>query len=170
MRNLNIRLSLPFRFLLFGSLSRFERLVGMNSNMAHGDGHFVFIDCDQVDGGELLRSLKELQGKYDLGEILITSDDKVNSYRVWCFKVVPFRTLMRIISEFPYTDIDFIRWTARKGHATMRLTPKEGRAEQEVVGRVEGRENPMPQQVSIVEYETPRGKSVRLGYEVMADG
>jgi len=163
MRNITMRIELPFNTLLYGSVSRYHTLEGMNSRAENGR-HFVFIDCDETPLKAVVHSLTEIQKMYDLGEIHITADDKLNSYRVWCFKQVDFRTLMRIITWFPYTDVNYIRWTARKGYATLRLSAKPGRAPQEVVHTIPGRTNKLPDEVQMVVYETPTGKSVRLGY------
>jgi hypothetical protein len=160
-RNISMRLELPSHGVFYMNLSRVETLMGMNSNA--GDGrHFVFMDCDSVRLNELAVNLLELQNDFDLGEMYVTSDTSGN-YRVWCFEKVDFRTLIQIIAKCPYTDIDFLRWTARKGCATMRLSTKAGRKPQEVVLTVMGRENPIPPNVELVRYETPQGKSVKLG-------
>jgi len=172
MRNLYIRFQLPHNLLFFGSIARFEKLRGMNSNIGGGLGHFVFIDCDEVELNALVRWVREAQTKWDLGQVYITADSKTFSYRVWCFTTVSFRELMRIICDCPYVDVDFIRWTARKGHATMRLSTKADRDDQQIVATVYNglRKDKLPYQVEVVDYETPRGQALRLGYEVMADG
>ena len=160
-RNISLRIELPACRVLFMNLSKTQTLMGINSNTDNGL-HFVFLDCDSVRLNELSISLLELQKEFDLGEMYVTSDTPGN-YRVWCFDRVEFRTLIQIIARCPYTDIDFLRWTARKGCATMRLSTKAGRKPQEVVLTVMGRENPIPPNVELVRYETPQGKSIKLG-------
>lgn len=161
MRNLSLRLELPSHGVFYMNISKVQTLMGMNSKTDNGL-HFVFLDCDSVRLNELSISLLELQKEFDLGEMYVTSDTPGN-YRVWCFDRVEFRTLIQIIARCPYTDIDFLRWTARKGCATMRLSTKAGRKPQEVVLTVMGRENPIPPNVELVRYETPQGKSIKLG-------
>jgi len=160
--NLSFKLRLPFNRLFYCTLVETEYCVGFNSNYRGGDWHFIFMDIDDTNISDLRDELVRQQKKYDLGEMIVTSD-KVDSHRVWCFKQVQFKKMIEILCDNKFTNIEFIRWTTRKGCSTMRIGKKKGREEQVIVLKIEGKKNKIPPKIEKVVYETARGKTVKVG-------
>lgn len=159
--NIKFRLRLPFDRLLYMTLVKTEMCIGFNSNRHEKDSHFIFMDIDDTKIGDLIIELSRQQQKYDLGEIYLVSD-KNDSFQVWCFKQYPFKEMMSILLDNKYTNLPFIRWTARKGCSTMRIGSKKGRGDY-FITKLDGRFNPLPHYMEKVIYETVKGSGVTLG-------
>lgn len=158
--NFTFKLKLPFNRLFYASLVETEKCIGINSNRKGEDSHFVFMDIDEAKIGDLVIELERQQNKYNMGEIYITTD-KEDSYQVWCFKKYPFKKMLEILANNRYTNLPFIKWTARKGCSTMRLSTKEGRIESYLT-RLDGDKHKMPLKVEKVLYETAKGRGVKV--------
>lgn len=150
------RMHLPRDFIAYMLFTRVDHIVGFDSKVDY-DKHILLIDCDSETLDNVVSECVRIRDMYDLGEMFIVGDSKPNSFRIWCFKILTFRELLRIISEFKYSDLYFIRFTAKRGKAILRVSSKRGRDVQQIVKIVEGKTHPIPTRFSKISYETPDG-------------
>lgn len=149
------RFKLPKNHIFYMLFTRVDNMVGFDSKV--GDKHILMIDTDSEDYINILSECVRIQFKYDLGKMFIVSD-KPDSYRIWCFKLFTLREILNIICDFKYTDLYFIRFTAKRGKSILRVSSKKDRENQRIVKVIDGRDNPIPEKFHMVKYETPDGK------------
>ena len=160
--NFQLRYNLPFNRLFFATITKTETCGGFDSNVNDEDKHFIFLDFDDAKEEMVRDELTILQTLYDLGEIIMTSD-KPDSFHAFCFKQVSLRDLLKIMLDCEFVDFEQVRWTARNRKATLRMTPKEGRKAPRIIYIMPGKKHPIPENFRFVIYETPKGKTVKLG-------
>ena len=149
---------------LFGMLSSTQRLSGI-TNKIDKDKFFIMWDMENCSLPDCIGSLKNIQEKYNLGEIFITSDIE-KSYHGYCFDIVTFRRFLSIVCETKFCDWNFIRWSVVRGQATLRTSKKRNRDRQKVVAILKGHHNKIIENPIRVIYDTginKRGMVLNIG-------
>jgi hypothetical protein len=136
----------------YSTLGKIQTVEGISSKVDR-DRHIVLWDFDNCSLERVRSSLESAQKTFNLGEITVFSD-KPMSYRAVCYSQVSFRGLMEILISTKGVDDVFIVMTARKGQATLRLSPKVGRLDPEIVLRINGDYVNPPDKLSRWVYET----------------
>src|SRR3972149_6851778 len=98
-----MRIQLRFKIALytfFMMLSKTQRLEGITSKLKNGK-HIILIDIENCDAEICIEELANVQDKYKLSNIYITSDTYL-SFRAWCFTQTDFKTLLKIILDIPH--------------------------------------------------------------------
>jgi len=115
--------------------SRIQIVHGISSRISDDWGiHRILWDLDNCSQGDAYNSLRKVQGKYSLGDILILSD-KVGSYGAVCNIEVTFKELLHILIDTELIDPLFVRYAFQRHEAILRLSDKEGRKiHREVIG------------------------------------
>ena len=114
---------------------------------------------------QVIEEAKFVQKKYGLSNIYIKSDAE-NSFRVWCFSLVDYKTLLKILLDFEHLDMVFFVYTVRRNKASLRDSEKDGRPPEEVVAILESYWMPIPEYVEEVFYDTgivKQGLAISLG-------
>lgn len=150
-----------FRFKAFGynffaMVTKIETLEGITSLIPDTNNlHIIQWDLEtpELNLKKVDEALATVQEKHDLSDIYVMSD-KIHSFRALCFKLVDFRTLMRILWDTDYVDPTFIRWTQIRGMATIRLIQKKGRPPIEIVEILKSYHAPIPEKFERVVYDT----------------
>ena len=112
------------RFVLY-----FRKVIvvkGLNSECKDGT-HIGMVDIDNDDIQYLREELKRVMFTYGVPRADIMSTGKPGGYHVYLWKGFTFRESLRVMLEFPTCDLAHVRWTIKRGHATLRLTDKKGR-------------------------------------------
>lgn len=156
-----------FGHTFFVMLSHTQSLEGITS--LQDDGlHTPFFDIENCSLHECIRALEELQIKYNLSDVFVTSDlDR--SFRVWCFCHVKYTDYLRMQLDLLDTgilDYNFYWWTVKQGKSTLRTGSKAGRDRQKVVAFLPSYAVLFPKQCEKVLYDTgiqKRGLTVFLG-------
>jgi hypothetical protein len=100
-----------------------------------------------------------------LSNIYIKSDAE-NSFRIWCFSLVDYKTLLKILLDFEHLDMVFFVYTVRRNKASLRDSKKKGRPVEKVVAVLESYWMPIPEYVEEVFYDTgvvKKGLAISLG-------
>jgi hypothetical protein len=150
---IQIRKTLLNKFNIYFYFDRIEKLEGITSQVEFNK-HMVFWDFDNMDKRKVYNSLRDVQDKYDLSDIYVYSDNGI-SFRAICFKIVTLETLLRIIIDTNGVDMGFIKYTASRSKATIRLSNKEGRDNQSLAFIVPSFHLPIPETMEKVLYSTP---------------
>jgi len=146
--------SLRFTF----SCARITKVIGVNSELADGN-HILMWDFDDVSLGLVETSLRAIQTRYFLSDIIILKTKEPDSYNAWCFTVVDWARAVEIVAATPFVDWGFFRYSVWRYHFTLRVTPKNGR-DSKWVATLEGFEPPTARIEDLkywVEYETRKG-------------
>ncbi|MEM2675636.1 MAG: hypothetical protein QXT10_03980 [Candidatus Bathyarchaeia archaeon] len=162
------RLNFLFKFrniTVFFMVSASQTLEGITSKVGE-DQHIILWDLEKCTLEQAKETLAEVQYKYRLGDIWITSDCE-GSYRAWCFSRRPFKEYLKILLDTEHLDWNFFYWTVKRGQATLRTSNKQGRPPQKVVAYLKGYEpTEFPDKVVHVLYDTgveKRGVVVKIG-------
>lgn len=148
----------------FGMLSTTQTLEGIASLLNDGS-HVLMWDMEKCTLEQAEETLRNVQGKYGLSDILIFSD-KEGSYRAICFSRVDFRTFMRVLLATEHVDWNFIYWTMKRGKATLRTSNKKDRTAQKPVSILYSFPAEIPKTMEQVVYDTgteKRGHVIFLG-------
>jgi len=89
-----------------------------------------------------------------------------NSFRIWCFSVVSFKKLLKILLDFEHLDMVFFGYTVKRKKATLRDSNKKNRRSQKIVAVLESYLMPVPEHVREVFYDTgivKKGIAISLG-------
>lgn len=143
-----------------------QRLHGITSLLPNGM-HFILVDFENCSFEEVVEESKYVQQKYGLSNIYIYSDAE-RSFRVFCYSIVDFKTLLKIILDFKHSDMIFFNYTVRRKKATARISRKKGRPLPKLVKVLESYFLPFPEQVQEVFYDTgivKKGIAFSLGDE-----
>lgn len=161
------RLNFLFKFrniTFYAMVSASQTLEGITSKVGE-DQHIILWDLENCTLEQAKQTLAEVQYKYRLGDIYITSDLQ-GSYRGWCFSRRPFKQYLKILLDTQYLDWNFFYWTVRRGQSTLRTSSKQGREPQKVVAFLRGyEETAIPDKLTHVLYDTgleKRGKIIKL--------
>jgi hypothetical protein len=152
---------------VFLMVSHTQSLEGMSSLQKDGL-HTPFFDVENCSLIECVSALKELQIRFNLSDIFVTSD-KDRSFRVWCFCHVSFSDYLRMqlmLLDKKLLDYNFFWWTVKQGKSTLRTNSKQGRPLQKVVAFLPSYSVPFPKTCERVLYDTgiqKRGLTVFLG-------
>lgn len=152
---------------VFFMLSETQTLEGVTS-LLENKLHMPFFDIENCSLNEAENTLSELQFKYRLSDIFITSD-KDRSYRAWCFCQVKYTDYLRMMLDLidaGLLDYNFFSWTVKQSKATLRVSNKANRPKQEIVSVLDSYSAPIPKSVEKVIYDTgieKRGLTVFLG-------
>jgi hypothetical protein len=163
---LNFRMK-KFGITFFVMLAHTQSLQGVSSLLPNGK-HMPLFDIENCSLNEAENALRELQTKYGLSDVSITSD-KDRSFRAWCFLPVCYIDYLRIQLDLLVVgilDYNFFWWTVKQGKATLRVNSKINRPNQEVVSVLYSYSVPFPKSVEKVIYDTgieKRGLTVFLG-------
>jgi hypothetical protein len=168
MKNLTLKLNLPFNISISIWLQKIDRVLGINSRIGkrENDKHILLWDFDNVYLYVVEDRLKYVQEKYNLSNIYIIADNEKNSYKALCFTQQTFWEMIGILYNTQFIDQSFYRWTVRKGQATMRISKKKGRMDINVIDCIysKNRIQPeIPEVLNFVKYETSIGEYLRIG-------
>jgi hypothetical protein len=145
-----------------------QRLHGITSLVPNSGGkHIILGDIENCTLEQVIEEAKFVQKKYGLSNIYIRSDAE-NSYRIWCFSLVDFKTLLKILLDFEHLDMVFFVYTVRRNKASLRDSGKKGRPPEEVVTILKSYSMPIPEYIEEVFYDTgvvKQGLAISLGEE-----
>lgn len=138
----------------FGLISATQTLKGLTSRIGE-DKHIILWDLEDCTQHECLTTLKNIQLYYRLGQIYVLSDKNL-SYRAICFTKVNYMTMLKILINTDFIDSGFIQYTVQHGEATLRMTKKFNRDEQDLICIIpsEYRRDKIPKNLETVIYET----------------
>jgi hypothetical protein len=143
-----------------------QKLHGITSLIPNSKGmHFILADVENCTKKQVIEETKYVQQKHGLSNIYIKSDAK-NSFRIWCFSLVDYKTLLKIILDFEHLDMVFFIYTVKRGKATLRDVPKKGRPPEKIVAILESYPMPVPEHIEEAFYDTgvvKKGISISLG-------
>lgn len=108
------------------SFMQVEKVVGINSRVK-GGGHILMWDFDSSTGEQVVKELKRIQRKYKLPPIYVLKTKEDGHFIAYCFKRVEFQDLIKILADTKGICLTFLRATAWRFHATLRVSPKSGR-------------------------------------------
>ena len=158
-----------FRRFYFGNyhlsilLMKIQQVKGIaNRVIGEKDKYHIFWDIENCSLEQAIETLREIQAKYRLADIFITSD-KENSFRAWCFSKRPFIEYLRILLDTKSVDWAFIKWTVIRHKSVLRTSKKLGRPKQIVLRKLRGYEPyELPKKVIEEIYETGLEKYPKL--------
>ena len=161
-------------FTFFFMLARSQKLEGITSRVFDINGkptenHYVFWDCDIPDLEKIKTVLTKVQQIYNLSDIFVTSDNN-KSFRAWCFSIVDFPTFLKIlIDSKEIIDYEFLSYTFRRKEATLRISKKENRPFQFIIGVLKTYSVPFPtgimRQITYVTGCEKKGTTLSLGVD-----
>jgi len=139
---------------VFG-IMHYEKVVGVNSRVK-GGGHILMWDFDNQDAKTVVKELARIQRKYNLPPIYILETNPNKGYIAYCFKRVSYQEMIKILADTNGICPTFLRMTAWRMHATLRVSPKSGRRIKPFLKLPSGiKEDVTPKDlISWVEYET----------------
>ncbi len=144
------------KYVLYAQIASSQESTGITSKV--GKFHMVFWDIERIKLSEAVRVLRKVQEKYNLSNIYLSSDYP-KSYHAWCFSLVPFETMMKILVDSRnILDWGFFVWTVRRKAATLRLSQKKGRPFQKVIKCVRSYYVAIPEKIVKVNYTTGEEK------------
>ena len=112
------------RFVVY--FRKVQEVKGLNSELKDGY-HIGMVDIDGDDLPYVIEETKRVMWQYRVGRADIMSTGKPGGFHVYLWGRFTFQESLRLMLEYPTADLQHIRWTIKRGHATLRLTPKEGR-------------------------------------------
>ena len=151
---------------VFFMVSSTQRLSGVLSRAdSEKRYHYLFFDLENCSLEDAKHQLRELQAKHLLPNIFIFSD-RPDSFRAFCFKIVPRKQMLHVLTDPALKNIDhnFLHWTWIRGEATLRTSKKMGRLPQELVAVLPSYDTAIPDLVPVV-YDTglvKRGLSISI--------
>jgi hypothetical protein len=161
-------------FTFFFMIARSQKLEGVTSRVFDINGkptenHYVFWDCDIPDLEKIKTVLTKVQQIYNLSDIFVTSDNN-RSFRAWCFSIVDFPTFLKIlIDSKEIIDYEFLSYTFRRKEATLRVSKKENRPFQCIIGVLKTFSAPFPtgtmRQITYVTGCEKKGTTLSLGVD-----
>ena len=143
-----------------------QRLHAITSFLPNGM-HFILADIENCSFEQVVEEAEYVQQKYGLSNMYIYSDTE-RSYRVFCYSIVDFKTLLKILLDFKHLDMVFFSYTVRRKKATARISKKKDRPSPKLVKVLESYPLPFPEQVQEVFYDTgvvKKGITFSLGDE-----
>ena len=146
---------------LFALTQRLEAITTLLPNGLH----FVFADVENCNTKEVIEEAKFVQRKYALSNFYIYSDAE-RSFRIFCYSLVDYKTLLKILLDFKHLDMVFFDYTVKRKKATLRYGRKMDRPCPKLVKVLETYPMPFPKVVEQVFYDTgvvKKGISFTLG-------
>ena len=113
---------LQFRFYV----SMLEKRTGVCSQK-YGSPfeHMVLWDFDRFELSEIIISLRHIQKKYKLPNIMIVQSSSKGSYHAYSFTARPLREVITVLSDTPEVDMTYLRLGMVRGYYTLRITPRK---------------------------------------------
>ena len=105
---------------------RVERVAGLNSTLKDGK-HIGMVDIDRDSLENVIKETEHVMSKYRVGRADIMSTGKPGGYHVYLWGRLSFKESLQAMLEFTRVDLQHVRWTIKRGHATLRLSAKSGR-------------------------------------------
>jgi len=143
-----------------------QKLHGITSLVPNSGGkHIILGDVENCTLEQVIEESRFVQKKYGLSNIYIKSDAE-NSFRVWCFSLVDYKTLLKILLDFEHLDMVFFVYTVRRNKASLRDSEKNGRPPETVVAILGSYWMQIPDYIEEVFYDTgvvKRGLAISLG-------
>ena len=143
-----------------------QRLHGITSLIPNSDNkHIILADIENCTLKQAIKETRFVQQKHGLSHMYIKSDAET-SFRIWCFSVVSFKKLLKILLDFEHLDMVFFDYTNKRKKATLRDSNKKNRRSQKIVAVLESYPMPIPEYVQEVFYDTgivKKGIAISLG-------
>ena len=127
---------------LFALTQRLEAITTLLPNGLH----FILADVENCSAKEVIEEAKFVQRKYGLSNFYIYSDAE-RSFRIFCYSLVDYRTLLRILLDFKHLDMVFFDYTVKRKKATLRYGRKTARPCPKLVKVLETYPLPFPKVV-----------------------
>lgn len=102
-------------------------VLGVNSNTKDGL-HLPMLEFDDISFRDLLTELRELQEVFRLGEIIIVSTGRADSYHAIVCSSLQWQEAVRVVAYSKYADLKHLQFSLKREHFTLRLSPKGSRA------------------------------------------
>jgi len=119
-----IKLTLGFIRITF-TIAPVQTVVGINSNIDDKKKyHILMWDFHRAGLVAIHKALRRVQVKYKLPKIYIFESSPLH-YHAYSFRKVTFLELLKILCDTEYIDEDFVRFTAIRKCATLRITEKD---------------------------------------------
>lgn len=103
-----------------------ERVHGVNSTLKDGR-HIIMVDIDRQSYDSIAEEMQGFMQLYDAARADLVSTGKPYGWHVYIWKAVPFKESVQCMLDFSHVDMQHVRWTIKRGHATLRTGPKRGR-------------------------------------------
>jgi len=148
---------------LFAKTQTLEAITSLIPNS--GNKHIILADVENCSTEEVIEEAKYVQQKYGLSNFYIYSDAE-RSFRVFCYSLVKYKTLLKILLDFKHLDMVFFDYTVKRKKATLRYGKKMDRPSPKLVKVLETYPMPFPKVVEQVFYDTgvvKKGISFTLG-------
>ena len=101
-------------------------ILGVNSNLKNGL-HIPMLEFDDVNLRCLFAEIKNLQDRFRLGQAVIVSTGRFDSYHVFFKNQVTWKNAIKICAESELYDLKHLQFSLKRGHFTLRLSSKGGR-------------------------------------------
>lgn len=134
---------------------RVERVHGINSTLKDGR-HIIMVDIDRQSYDSIAAEMEDWMIVYNARRADLVSTGKPYGWHVYIWKAVDFKESLKCMLDFSRVDMQHVRWTIKRGHATLRTGPKRGRKVTKVLTlRQSGIGGPTHKDLKTwVEYET----------------
>ena len=103
-----------------------QYVTGYDSDLPDGQ-HIVMIDTDSCSLRQVESECMRQQAKWGLGNAIIISTGRPDSWHVIYRTRRPWRQALAIAFDFEHCDLKHIKFSMDRGHFTLRLSPKSGR-------------------------------------------
>ena len=148
---------------LFAKTQRLEAITSLIPNS--GNKHIILADVENCGIKEVIDEATYVQRKYELSNFYIYSDAE-RSFRIFCYSLVDYKTLLKILLDFKHLDMVFFDYTVKRKKATLRYGRKMDRPCPTLMEVLETYPMPFPKVVEQVFYDTgvvKKGISFTLG-------
>ncbi|MBA7567273.1 hypothetical protein ES708_08982 [subsurface metagenome] len=105
------------------TVARIVRAGGFNSLLTDGN-HILMFDFDKTTLEAVESALKRVQRKYRLPRITILETREGTNFIAYCFRRVPLKQAVTILSEVEGLDWGFFKFGVYRGKFTLRVTDK----------------------------------------------
>ena len=108
------------------SMAPITKIVGVNSLLDDGN-HILMWDFDDTTLNQVAEDLLVIQDVFELPRIYLLETKKDKSFIAYCFKRLPWRKIIEIITATKGVDYNFIKYGIYREKLTLRVTAKCGR-------------------------------------------
>lgn len=99
---------------------------GVNSDTLDGY-HIPLLDTDDCTLLDLVVEMRRLQKMFNLGDVSICNTGRENSFHVYVWNKMTWRECVAVVANCRYIDMKHLHFSIRRGHFTLRISPKTGR-------------------------------------------